>query len=480
MKPHSFKLNISLLFVLLAGAVLSIAGFQFLSVIRQISYDRVDRELEAVATAEANRPLGPAFADKLSAYLKTRYGDDPSARFVVRVSDPDGSVIYASPRWPVGFSEESLPAPPPADELAERGGRRNPRGVRGSIGQAVSLRGPAFASVYTGGQSWRLVAVGNERATFLVGINLVSVEADLRKARNTFFVEAPVFLLLLFAAGWALAWRALRPVEAIAKTTAGITALRLSDRIAPGGAAREFRQLIGVINAMLERLETSFGQAARFSADAAHELQTPLAVLQGQLEGAIQQADPGSGEQQRCNELLEETQRLKSIIRKLLLLARVDAGQLTLNTEPVDLSGLMVSAAEDIELIAPHLQVDTEIQPGITVPADITLLRQVIGNLTGNAVKYNRENGYIRLVLETDKKTARVTVSNTGPTIPEHERQRIFERFYRADKSRSREVDGTGLGLSLAREIARVHGGDLFLDATDDSFVSFVLTLPRG
>jgi heavy metal sensor kinase len=478
MKPYSFKLNISLLFVLLAGAVLSIAGFQFLSVIRRISYDRVNRELEAVATAEASRPLGPAFETKLAAYLHARYDDGQSARVAVRVSAQDGRVIYTSPLWPAGFSKGPV-LPPPA-EAAERSGRRGPRGVRGSIGQAVPLRGPAFTTVHTGDQSWRIVSVGNDQATFLAGMNLADVEADLRQARNAFWVEAPVFLILLFAAGWALAWRAVRPVKAIAETAAGITALRLSERVPPGDAAREFRQLIGVINAMLERLETSFSQAARFSADAAHELKTPLTILQGQLEVAIRQAVPGSAEQQRCGELLEEVQRLKSIVQKLLLLSRADAGRLILQTEPVDLTRLITSAAEDIELIAPRLQLETTIQPGITVAADFTLLRQVVGNLTSNAVKYNQDGGLIKLALEADAQRARLTVCNTGPAIRPEDRTRIFERFYRIDKSRSREVDGTGLGLSLAREIARAHGGDLFLDATDDSLVSFVLTLPRG
>jgi heavy metal sensor kinase len=309
---------------------------------------------------------------------------------------------------------------------------------------------------------------------------LAEVDADLRRSRNAFLLAVPAILALLFAAGWILAGRALRPVKAIAQTTAGITAHRLSDRVPPGRAAREFRELIEVINEMLDRLERSFQQAARFSADAAHELKTPLTVLQGQLEAAIQQAAPGSEEQQRYNALLEEAQRLKSIVQKLLLLARADAGQLALNSEPVDLSALLVSVAEDIEIIAPQLRVETQIQSGITVAADSGLLRQAIGNLTSNAVKYNEDGGLVRLTLEADHQSARVTVSNTGPAIPAEERHRIFERFFRADKSRSRQVDGAGLGLSLAREIARAHRGDLFLDPTSDSQTSFVLVLPRG
>ena len=480
MKPHSFKLNISLLFVLLAGTVLLVAGFQFLSVIRRISYERVDRELETAAMAEAKRPLGPAFATTLPSYLKARYGDEQPTKFAFRVCDQKGNVLYASSLWPSDFSASALPVLPVAAESSERTGRHGPRGVRGSMAQVVAVRGPLFATVLAGNQSWRVIVVANEHAVFQAGMSLAEVESDLRRTRNAFLMAAPVILTFLFVAGWVLAGRVLRPVKVIAQTTAGITAHRLSDRVPLGRAAREFRQLINVINGMLERLETSFQQAARFSADAAHELKTPLTVLQGQLESAIQQAAPGSEEQQRYNALLEEVQRLKSIVQKLLLLARADAGQLALNSEPVDLSALLASAAEDIEIIAPQLRVETQIQPGITVAADSGLLRQAIGNLTSNAVKYNEDGDLVRLTLEADLQSVRVTVSNTGPAIPAEERHRIFERFFRADKSRSRQVEGAGLGLSLAREIARAHRGDLFLDSTSDSLTSFVLVLPRG
>ena len=480
MKPRSFKLNISLLFVLLAGTVLVAAGFQFLTVIRRISYERVDREIEAVATAEASRPLGPAFESTLPLYLQSRYGDEDLTPLAVRVGDLGGKVLYESPHWPADFPGSGLPVLPAATESSERSRRHGPRGVRGSLGQTVAVRGPSFATLRAGEHSWRVVVVGNQRADFLVGVSLAEVDADLRRSRNAFLLAVPVILGLLFGAGWLLAGRALRPVRAIAQTTAGITAHRLSDRVPPGRAAREFRELIDVINEMLERLEGSFQQAARFSADAAHELKTPLTVLQGQLEAAIQHAPTGSEEQQRCNALLEEVQRLKRIVQKLLLLARADAGQLALQVEPVDLSGLLTSAAEDIGIVAPQLRVEMQLLPDITVAADPALLRQAVGNLTSNATKYNHDGGFVRLVLEADHANARITVSNSGPAIPAEERHRIFERFYRADKSRSRQVDGAGLGLSLAREIARAHHGDLFLESSDDKLTSFVLVLPRG
>jgi signal transduction histidine kinase len=140
---------------------------------------------------------------------------------------------------------------------------------------------------------------------------------------------------------------------------------------------------------MLERLERSFKQASRFSGDAAHELKTPLAILQGELERTLQQADPGSEVQQRLSNLLDEVRRLSGIVRKLLLLSLADAGQMNLHRVEMDLSGLLIEMLEDIELLASHLEIQTEIADGLSVLGDRDLLIQVLQNLISNAIKYN-------------------------------------------------------------------------------------------
>jgi two-component system, OmpR family, heavy metal sensor histidine kinase CusS len=229
---------------------------------------------------------------------------------------------------------------------------------------------------------------------------------------------------------------------------------------------------------MLERLEKSFGQAVRFSADAAHELQTPLTILQGELDEAVQHAPVGSEEQRRYSGLLEEVQRLKAIVQKLLILARADAGRLELRLEAMDLSALIESAAEDASAIAPHLQIEKQIVPGVSVNADSDLMGQVIRNLTSNAAKYNHENGVIRFKVSVRDNKAYVTISNTGIPIPAKDHEKIFDRFYRVDQSRSKTVSGSGLGLSLAREIVHAHRGDLRLDSDSGNLISFTLSLP--
>ncbi|MCC6145207.1 MAG: two-component sensor histidine kinase, partial [Candidatus Hydrogenedentes bacterium] len=245
--------------------------------------------------------------------------------------------------------------------------------------------------------------------------------------------------------------------------------------------AEEFDRLVTVFNGMLERLEKSFHQATRFSADAAHELKTPLTILQGELERGIQHAETGSVEQERYGRLLEEVQRVKSITRKLLLLSMADAGKLRVKRRDVDFTQMVEDVCEDIEVLAPHLRLEKTLQKKVHIAADPDLIRQIVQNLANNAVKYNQPKGHIGVYLRQKNGEVKLTVANTGGTIPEEERERIFERFYRIEKSRNRASAGVGLGLSLAREIARAHGGELLLDAPKDKQVTaFTLRLPAG
>ncbi|MCC6487048.1 MAG: HAMP domain-containing protein, partial [Candidatus Hydrogenedentes bacterium] len=297
------------------------------------------------------------------------------------------------------------------------------------------------------------------------------------RARNAYLIAIPRALALIAAGGWLLAQRALRPVRALTTTAERVTAKGLDQRIPVSREDEEFMRLIGVFNEMLDRLEKSFKQAVRFSADAAHELKTPLTILQGELEQALQAAEAGSSAQQLSSSLLEEVQRLKSIIRKLLLLSLADAGQLKLNLEPLNFSEMLESACEDVQILAPELTVQSEVEEGVWIEADHDLLVQLVQNLTNNAIKYNRPGGKIGIQLKRDGQTVRFTIMNTGTSIPREDREKVFDRFYRADPSRNRKVDGAGLGLSLAKEIARAHRGELTLQDTPDGVIAFRLTL---
>ena len=204
--------------------------------------------------------------------------------------------------------------------------------------------------------------------------------------------------------------------------------------------------------------------------------------MRGELELVLQQAEPGSQLQQSLSNLLDEVSRLSNIVRKLLLLSLADAGQMSLRQTPVDIGEILAVLVEDIELLAPDLPIDVDLKPQLYVKGDRDLLTQVLQNLIDNAIKYNlpasSSQQWLSVVGRKKGKTIQITVTNASKAIPEEERDRIFDRFYRGDLSRNRKREGFGLGLSLSREIARAHRGELKLDKTKGEKTAFTLTLP--
>nr|WP_321162491.1 ATP-binding protein [Nostoc sp. KVJ3] len=296
--------------------------------------------------------------------------------------------------------------------------------------------------------------------------------------QNIFLVSIPGALLLVAMGAWFVSGGALRPIWQLTGVIQQVTVKGLDQRIPIGTTDMEFVELIQVFNLMLERLERSFTQASRFSGDAAHELKTPLTILQGELERTLQQVDPGSEVQQRLSNLLDEVRRLSGIMRKLLLLSLADAGKMSLYLVKVDMSELLMEMLEDMEMLAPHLIVQTDFTDGLWIKGDRDLLIQVLQNLFSNAIKYNLTNGWIKIRAHQTQTTLHVTIANASKDIPVRESLHIFDRFYRGDPARTLKIEGIGLGLSLAREIARAHHGDLTLSSTSSGQTAFTLTLP--
>ncbi len=340
---------------------------------------------------------------------------------------------------------------------------------------------PRFFTAPAGGSVWRFGVMGNDELRVVVGLNYAAVQADLNRTRNVFLGALPVALLLVGGGGWLVAGRALRPLRRISRTAEGVTARGLDQRIPASNEDPEIARLIQVLNGMMDRLETSFRQATRFSADASHELKTPLAVMQGELENALQAAEPGSPAQQVFSNLLEETQRLKRITRGLLLLSQADAGQLKLALEAVPLSADLEAMIEDARVLAgeSNLRFDIHIPPDIWVRADRGLLHTAVLNLLNNAVKYNELGGFVGVTLAAEREQITLTLCNSGPGIPPADQPRIFERFYRVDQTRNRTPDRLGLGLSLAREIVHAHGGTLILKESRPRPTCFILALKQ-
>ncbi|HSK76349.1 MAG TPA: ATP-binding protein [Thermoanaerobaculia bacterium] len=490
MPRPTFRFKIALLSTVLSGTVVLAFGIFFLTVIHRVGLARIDREILALGESQLKvRPDRDA-GEELERSLGFIYGPDGGQRFILWVRNRFGETIYQSPNWPAGLDESRLPTPrvrhPPPDRRERRPRPEPPPGSPPFFGpprQGESPRPPppiraAFATVREGGTDWRVVRLVHPRNEVMLAQDLAVLAAENARYRNAFLLAAPPALLLLALAGSWVAARALRPIEAITATAKSITARGLGERVPPMRADREIAQLIEVINGMLERLERSFQQAARFGADAAHELKTPLTILQGQLEQSLQEAPDGSPAQRTLSDLLGEVQRLRSIVRKLLLLAQADAGRLGGALETIDWSERVRELVADTRELAPHIPVSADIAPEIKVQGDQDLLVQLLQNLAGNAVKFSQgDPGAIAIELKEERGRAVFRIANTGPALGREEKERIFERFYRGDPSRNRRIDGVGLGLALAREIAHAHGGELEVDTPRAGWVRFTLVL---
>jgi two-component system, OmpR family, heavy metal sensor histidine kinase CusS len=449
-------------------------------------------------------PRGPGQWERINDSLRFFLGNEEENAFILLVKGRSNSVEYLSRNWPEDLPVADFPPPGgwgvyphlenlpgargPGEETPSRSQEHTPppnhRGGPRPFAQhpspPIPLKTPEFSTRRAGGAEWRMGLMGNPEISIVLGLNMERLHTEMAQVRYAVFMALPAALLLVALGAWWVSQRALRPIEALTATIKRVKAKGLDQRIADQDIDREFSELIAVFNDMMDWLERGFGQAIRFSADASHELKTPLTVLQAQLEQAVHEAEPGSDEQRRYESLAKELQRLKSITQKLLLLSRIDAGELNLNLHPFDLSQLVEAIVEDTEILAPHLKVESNIAPGLTILADGDLMKQVIQNLASNAIKYNHKGGFISLKLHVSDSQVRFRIANTGRDIPAEDRERVFTRFYRSDKARTRRVGGAGLGLSLAHEIARAHHGELTLERSSEGTTVFSLTLPRA
>ncbi len=486
-----FRLRLALLSALLSGLALTAFGLSTWWLIRASKIERMDNDLRAQAERETGRTRDSGEWQRTEARMAAETGIRDSKNLLLLVEDGSGAVLYRSSTWPATLDLAKLPwpaspaAPPKAEPAprpdpdppgADRAPRRQPpQGEPAPPGPPPVSRSVAITA---DGHRWRLGLSATNRSRIAVAVDAAAVDADMRGILSAFLVALPLCLLLIGAGGWVFSSRALRPLKKLTATARRVTADGLDQRISLQGEDREFVQLIEVFNGMLERLERSFKQAHRFSADAAHELRTPLAILQGQLERAIHEAEDGSTMQAELTGILDEVRRLSTISSKLLLLSQADAGSLKIHAEPFNLSRALTDLVEDTAMLAPHLLVTGDIQPGLTIHADSSLLPQVLHNLISNAIKYNVDHGWIRISTAILPKQVEVQVANPSPGILPADRNRIFDRFFRADPNRSRQVEGVGLGLSVSREIARAHGGDLVLNVDLANVVQFSMFLP--
>ena len=390
-------------------------------------------------------------------------------------------------RGELRVEEEDLFKSRPSDRGAFHGyvlGRGKPEQARpAKLGRAIG-NWPPERKRFTrtvDGERLRFGVFESRGTTLVLAASLEPAEESVFDLAQAYLIALPLVLLFVAGGSWWIARRALRPIEEITRLAESITASRLSERLPAPRTADEIGRHILVLNGMFDRLQSGFEQALRFSADAAHELRTPLTIMRGQIEDALRSGAPGSEQERLLVGLLEETSGLQKISDNLLLLARFDAGKNTLQREPLDVSALMIEVAEDAELLAAPggIKIVAQLAPAVRVDGDRVMLRRMALNLIDNAVKFNRVGGEVRLKLIVEDAVAVLAVGNTGPGIPAARRASLFERFYRADTGRDRESGGSGLGLSLCREIVTAHGGGIELSRAEEDWTEFRVRLPR-
>jgi heavy metal sensor kinase len=296
------------------------------------------------------------------------------------------------------------------------------------------------------------------------------------------FTALPLAVLVAAFGVWWTTGKALKPLQDIADAAERIHAKALRNRIPDPRVHDEIGRLVCVLNDTFDRLERSFTQATRFSSDASHELRTPLTIMCGEIESALasDSADPST--EKLLESLLQQTHHLSAIVENLLLLSRADAGALNLRKSIVDFSELCRELATDAEILALQRNIDisSNVENEVRVLADEWYLRRLLLNLLDNAIKYNLSFGKVEISLTKAGDLASFSIANTGPEISEEHQSRIFERFYRTEASRASEVTGSGLGLSICREIVLAHQGQIWMEKARPGWTVFVVNLPNA
>ncbi|NIM99165.1 MAG: heavy metal sensor histidine kinase [candidate division Zixibacteria bacterium] len=313
-----------------------------------------------------------------------------------------------------------------------------------------------------------------------IGTRMSSMRKTLSNFRHNMLTAIPIMLVFGTLGGWLLARRSLSPIAQITETARRITASNLGDRLKPRQSNDELDHLIKTLNQMISRLEESFERVSQFTADASHELRTPISAMKGEAELLL--SKPRSiGEYRRVlSNHLEKLDFLNRMINDLILLSKFDTNEAGLQMAPIELNELLANLRELLGVLAE--QKDIEFSLGVIKEAhvlgDRTRLQQLFTNLIDNAIKFTPAGGRVDMSLENNEGIAKVSISDTGIGIPEGEFEHIFERFYRVDKSRARVSGGTGLGLSICQWIAKAHHGKIEVESELGKGSQFTVSLP--
>jgi len=313
----------------------------------------------------------------------------------------------------------------------------------------------------------------------VVGTSLEDVNGSVHHLFVLLLVAGPVALAGAAAGGWLMARRALAPVSRMTREAAAIGPHALGERVRVPPTEDELEQLASTLNSMLDRIERAVWDQRRLVADASHELRTPFAIMHSELDIALRDPDLPPSARQVLESNREEVERMSRIVENLLTLSRLDEGQLQLTPERIDLRDVANAVADELAPLAQVRGVSLSLSGDeAEVDADPGLLRRVVTNLVDNAVKYSSHETAVAMKVWRTADRAGVTVSDTGPGIPLDSLPHVFDRFFRADASRSRIAGGSGLGLAIVKEVVEAHGGEVEVTTDPGRGSSFSFSLP--
>jgi heavy metal sensor kinase len=456
-----FKMTLWYVFTFLVSALV-ICTFLYLGLRHQLLKE-VDQFL-LDETKEMERVLSrePKETDFLM-----RFEDEVMARkyypFFFQILDKEGKPLYISKEFQeMGYVSN--------DRVLTNA--RNERETREEIhcpGRKRTFR-IISTPVYRDGKLTKIIQLGT---------HLHFVRKNLAQFKNNILAVLPIILVLGALGGWVLARRSLSPIGYIASKAQSITSQNLSERLTPRGASDEMDDLIQTINGMIARLESSFKRMAEFTADASHELKTPICAMRGEAEVLLSKGRKAEEYQEGLAHFIEQFDHLNQMINDLILLSKFDATQMELKMDPLRLDLLIQDLCDLFQILAEQKKIALEMDTieEVIVLGDKMRLQQLFTNLIDNAIKYTPE-GSIDITMEKNKEYVLVKVKDTGIGIPQEEQEKIFKRFYRVDKSRSRETGGVGLGLSIVEWIAHAHHGRIEVYSKVNQGSTFTVCLP--
>jgi heavy metal sensor kinase len=349
----------------------------------------------------------------------------------------------------------------------------------------AAVKSRSFQNVQLEKKPYRFITqridVNGRAYTVQTGVAIDQAVATLSLFRRYLLMLAPLLLLAAASGGYWLSRKALSPVDALTRTARSIGGSNLGDRLEKLNTGDELQRLSDTLNEMLARIENAFFRVTHFTADASHELRTPISLIRTEAEIALRKPRGSEEYREALRHVLLEAERTSSLVEELLSLARADSGRENLHLAPLDLHAAVAGTANEWHQMVEsrNLEFKQALADGeLAVLADPSAVQRLLAILLDNAVKYTPSPGIVELMLETKNEIAVITVRDSGIGIAEQDQRKIFERFYRVDKARSRQLGGAGIGLAIADWIVQQHHGSIAVHSSIGRGSSFIVSLP--